>query len=119
MSTPKFESLAPAPKSFGDGWMTVQAQDMCKIAIAYAGFDPAEIVRTVAKLQGKRDAKANLATVEKALQIIYEAHETPELRKQREAARQSLNDALASALYDNMTAEIVEHARREFRGEAR
>jgi hypothetical protein len=52
---------------FGDGWLTKSAQDLCKIAIVFGGFDAGEIVLAITKIQGKRDAKANTATVEKAL----------------------------------------------------
>jgi hypothetical protein len=74
------------PATFGDGWLTKSAQDLCKAAIAFGGFEPAEVVLAVARVQGKRDAKASLATVEKALQMIYEAHETPEEKAARDAA---------------------------------
>jgi hypothetical protein len=74
------------PKTFGEGWLTKNAADLCKIAIAFGGFEAGEIVLAVTKIQGKRKALANTATVEKALQMIYEAHETPEDRAKRDAA---------------------------------
>ena len=80
------DEFTPGPKTFGDGWMTNAAQDMCKIAIAFGGFDPAEVILAVTKLQGATDAKANLATVEKALQMIYELYETPEQKAETAAA---------------------------------
>lgn len=86
------------PKNFGDGWLTRNAAELCKIAIAFGGFEPSEIVLTVTKIQGKRDAKANTATVEKALQIIYEAHETPEAKAARQATRQAALTALKAKL---------------------
>jgi hypothetical protein len=84
MSQP-LESMTIPPKTFGDGWLTANAADLCKIAIAFGGFEPGEIVLAVTRIQGKRDAKANTATVEKALQMIYEAHETVEERAARAA----------------------------------
>ncbi len=84
------DNITIPPKDFGDGWMTKSAQDLCKIAIAFGGFEADEIVLAVTKVQGKRDAKANTATVEKALQMIYEAHETPEEKAARAEAHNAL-----------------------------
>jgi hypothetical protein len=78
------------PANFGDGWLTESAQDLCRIVIALGGFQPDEIVLAVTKVQGKREAKANVATVLKALQMVYEAHETPEEKAARAAASAAL-----------------------------
>ena len=96
MSTPLTQDeFTPASPTFGDGWLTKSAQDLCKIAIAFGGFSADELVLAITKLQGKRDAKANVATVEKALQAVYELHETPEDKAAREAAYAALKARLA------------------------
>ena len=35
-------------KDFGDGWLTKSAQDLVRIAVVFAGFDQAELVRRIA-----------------------------------------------------------------------
>lgn len=88
------KSMTIPPKDFGDGWLSKPAQDMCKIAIAFGGFDATEVVWAITKVQGKREAKANLATVEKALQMIYETYETPEQKTAKAAAYAALKAKL-------------------------
>ena len=73
------------PLQFGDGWLTKSAQDLCKIAIVFGGFDAGELVLAIAKVQGKRSVRASVPTVEKALQMVYEAHETPEEKARKVA----------------------------------
>jgi len=92
--TEPLESMAIPPKDFGDGWLTKSAQDLCKVAIAFGGFEPGEIALAVTQLQGKRNALANTATVERALQMVYEYHETPEQKAAGEAARAALRARL-------------------------
>jgi hypothetical protein len=79
---------------FGEGWLTKSAQDLCKIAIVFGGFDAGELVLAITKVQGNRDAKASIPTVEKALQMVYEAHETPEEKAARAAAYAALKAKL-------------------------
>ena len=45
---------------FGDGWLTKSAQDLCKIAIVFGGFDAGELVLAIAKIQGKRSVRASV-----------------------------------------------------------
>jgi len=85
------------PKNFGDGWLTKSAQDLCKIAIVFGGFDAAEVVLAIAKVQDKRSVRASVPTVEKALQIVYEAHQTPEQKAARVAAYTALKARLHGA----------------------
>ena len=68
------ESMTIPPKNFGEGWMSNNAADLCKVAIAFGGFEPDEIVLAVHKLQRDKSTKANTATVERALQSIFEKH---------------------------------------------
>jgi len=68
------ESMPVPPKSFGDGWLTNNAADLCRVAIAFGGFEPGEIVLAVTKLQRDKAAKANCATVEKVLQLLLDTH---------------------------------------------
>jgi hypothetical protein len=88
------ESITIPPLTFGDGWMSGNASDLCKVAIAFGGFEPAEIVLAVHKLQRDKSAKANTATVEKALQMVFEAHMAadPELYADYQADRQAAMD---------------------------
>ena len=89
------DELTIPPKDFGDGWLTDSAQDLCKIAIAFGGFSPWEIILAVHKIQRHgRNMKANVVTVGKALQMVYEAHETPEQRAERAAAYAALKAKL-------------------------
>jgi len=86
MSEP-LQSMTIPPQTFGDGWLTKNAADLCKIAIAFGGFDGAEIVWAITKIQGRTNAaKANMATVEKALQLISDLHQTPEEKAAKQAA---------------------------------
>jgi hypothetical protein len=89
----KYEFVVPS-SNFGEGWLTNAAADLCKIAIAFGGFDPAEIVVTIHKLQKDKSAKANVTTASKALQLIYEAHETPEELALREKAFKALMEKI-------------------------
>ena len=93
MSEP-LESMTVPPKNFGEGWLSNNAADLCKVAIAFGGFTPAEIVLTVHKLQRDKSAKANTATVERALQMIFEQHMAadPELYADYQADRQAAMD---------------------------
>lgn len=84
------DEFTPGVKNFGDGWLTNSAADLCKIAIAFGGFSADELVLAITKLQGKRDAKANVATVEKALQMIFEKYESAEDKAKRQAAYTAL-----------------------------
>src|SRR5271166_2638804 len=83
------DSITIPPLTFGEGWMSGNAADLCKVAIAFGGFEPAEIVLAVHRLQRDKSAKANSATVEKALQMIFEAHMAadPELYADYQADR--------------------------------
>jgi hypothetical protein len=85
------ESITIPPLTFGDGWLSGNAADLCKVAIAFGGFEPGEIVLAVTKLQRDKGAKANTATVEKALQMIFEEHMAadPELYADYQADRQA------------------------------
>lgn len=56
------EDVTFPPKEFGDGWLTKNAQDCAKIAIAFGGFEPSEIVLTVHKIQ-KGKGLANMTTL--------------------------------------------------------
>lgn len=88
------DQLTIPPKDFGDGWMSKPAQDLCKIAIAFGGFEPGEIALAVTKLQKGATAKATITTVENALQAIYDAHLTPEEKEARDKARAELKARL-------------------------
>lgn len=71
------------PKEFGDGWLTKNAQDCAKIAIAFGGFEPSEIVLTVHKIQ-KGKGLANMTTLTNALQLIYDNSRTVEEKTERD-----------------------------------
>jgi len=64
-----------APKDFGDGWMTKNAQELAKIAITFGGFDAQELIYAITKLQKSKGKTAvNVTTVSNALQLIYDTH---------------------------------------------
>jgi len=79
------ESMTIPPKTFGDGWLTKNAQDLCKIAIAFGGFEADEVVLAIHKIH-KGKGLANAKTAGNALQMIYEAQQTPEEKAARAAA---------------------------------
>lgn len=83
------ESITIPSPNFGDGWLSGNAADLCKVAIAFGGFEPGEIVLAITKIQRDKGAKANTATVERALQMIFEEHMAadPELYADYQADR--------------------------------
>jgi len=100
MSEPlKQDEFTPAPLSFGDGWLTKSAQDLCKIAITFGGFKADELVLTIHKVH-KGDGLANATTVNNALQELYHLHRkaAPELYADAERAE-------AVAYYTNFVKE--------------
>lgn len=56
---------------FGDGWMTKNASDLCKIMVAFGNADAQDLVKTISFLH-KRNCLVNQRTVEKALVILRE-----------------------------------------------
>ena len=89
------EEFTPASKNFGEGWLTNNAADLAKIAITFGGFDAGELVLMITKIQKNKSAlKANVTTVEKALQMIYEQHETAEHKALREKAFKALMEKI-------------------------
>lgn len=73
--TPQEFQIPPA--NFGDGWLTKAGQDMCKIAIAFGGFEPSEIVMAIHEIH-RGDGLANITTVTNALQNLYDDHRDAE-----------------------------------------
>lgn len=59
------------PREFGGYWMSREASDLCRIAVAFGGFDPKELVaRLIARdLVRRRGAErsVNIRTVERVL----------------------------------------------------
>jgi hypothetical protein len=82
------DEFTPAPATFGDGWLTKSAADLCKIAITFGGFAADELVLEIHKTH-KGDGLANITTVTNALQNLYDAHRqtTPEWYDEAEAAQ--------------------------------
>jgi hypothetical protein len=82
------DEFTPAPLTFGDGWLTKSAQDLCKIAITFGGFQADELVLEIHRIH-KGDGLANITTVTNALQNLYDdARQThPEWYEEAEAAQ--------------------------------
>jgi hypothetical protein len=102
MSEPlKQDEFQAPPATFGDGWLTKPAQDLCKIAIAFGGFPADELVLAIHKIH-KGDGLANITTVTNALQDLYDhfREESPELYADADAER-----AEAVAYYTNFVKE--------------
>jgi hypothetical protein len=89
------------PATFGDGWLSKPAQDLCKIAICFGGFAADELVLAIHEIH-KGDGVANVTTVTNALQNLYDDAKaaTPELYADAEAER-----AEAIAYYSNFERE--------------
>ena len=62
------------PHEWGDGWMTQNARDLCKLMVAFGGYEREELTLTIFKLHGRKTTMVNSATVERALSIIYNKH---------------------------------------------
>lgn len=58
------------PRDFGEGWMTNNARDLCKIAVALGGFDARELALRIAKAPSRGD-RVNAATVENVLDAMH------------------------------------------------
>ena len=74
-------SLPKLPKDFGDGWMSNNAADLCKIAVMFGGFDREELVRRIVKRIGERrlkGEKVNVTTVEAVMSEMYDEEHTDE-----------------------------------------
>lgn len=71
------DEFTPAPLTFGDGWLTKSAADLCKIAITFGGFAADELVLEIHKIH-KGDGLANVTTVTNALQNLYDAAQQAE-----------------------------------------
>jgi hypothetical protein len=82
------DEFTPAPKGFGDGWLTKSAADLCKIAITFGGFQADEVVLAIHKIH-RGDGLANATTVCNALQHLYDAHRAaaPEWYEESEKAQ--------------------------------
>jgi hypothetical protein len=83
------DEFTPAPLSFGDGWLTKSAQDLCKIAITFGGFAADELVLEIHRIH-KGDGLASVPTVTNALQNIsdeYRKTVPPEWYEEAERAQ--------------------------------
>jgi hypothetical protein len=81
------DEFTPAPATFGDGWLTKSAADLCKIAITFGGFSADELVLAIHEIH-RGDGLANSTTVTNALQNLYDAHResAPEWYEESEKA---------------------------------
>lgn len=58
-------------------WGSRNAEDMFRIAVVLAGFDPRELMLEIHRRQNGRNAKVNEATVLAAMDTLYrKAHES-------------------------------------------
>jgi hypothetical protein len=82
------EEFQMPPATFGEGWLTKSAQDLCKIAIAFGGFPADQLVLAIHAIH-KGDGLANVTTVNNALQNLYDhfREEAPELYADADAER--------------------------------
>lgn len=65
MSAAAVERVDPFP--YGEGWMTSNARDLCRIMCALGGCDAAELLDRIVKHAGASDHTVNTATVEHVL----------------------------------------------------
>lgn len=64
------DTRALLPHDFGDGWMTNNARDLCKIAVTLGGFEADELALRLAKAPSRGD-RINMATVENVLDAMH------------------------------------------------
>lgn len=55
-----------------DDWLSIPARDLFQVAIMLAGFAARELVLEITRLQGGCSRKANINTVEQAMQNIMD-----------------------------------------------
>lgn len=61
------ENTQTLPADFGKGWLTNNAADLFRIAVAFGGFDAKELTMRLYRIRPDNGRLINMATVERAL----------------------------------------------------
>jgi hypothetical protein len=66
------------PDDFGEGWMSNNARDLCKIATVWGGFERAELVRRIVLRPRDHERRVNTHTVEAVLRDMLDEQRAEE-----------------------------------------
>ncbi len=54
-------------KDFGKGWMTANAQDLCKIMFVFGSLDPMDLIMELKHVRTRDRQLVNVRTIENAI----------------------------------------------------
>jgi len=109
-----------------DAWIGVAftrpAQDMFRIAIGLANFEPKELIREILRRKGGRDGLINAATVENSMGLLYDREQESIGAREQELAEKlarheaTIRERGLAAVIGSDDVELLDGARRLLEG---